>query len=1353
MRKNHYIVTLLAVLLVSWAVRAQDTCTAIVVTGTSPWSEGFESGTMSACWSQSGNHSWSVATGDYSTSTGAHTGTYNLKITPNSYSGTTTLITPVLDLSTLTGDVMLSFWHIQRAWYSDIDELKVSYRTSSTGSWVTLATYTAAYETWTEESFLLPSPSATYQLAFECTAHYGYGIGIDDILVREDNGCNKPSMAVVDTVGPYTADLRWTSSTLASAYDLFYGTSNNIANAIVVDNLSDTAYQLTNLLPQTTYYAWVRTACGSDSADVKPFGSFTTQLTCAPIMGATVAEVSYTAVAISWAYDTTQGFPSQGAIITLTDLTDTTVTPLEITVSDQTTYYIFTGLDAGHNYHATLRNLCLTDYQTDTAAVVALNFVTASCAEISGGNATSIYNPFYHYYDYSYTQNLYLASQMSPVDTIHGIRLHALSSGSVPSLNIYMGHTSLGALGTSSYVPATDLQLVATIPTFSFTTGWNTITFDTAFVYNGTSNLVLAVDNNSGAWASSSYSWSCHTTPGAQSVYWYQDGTDITITAPSANSSSAVNNVLDIQFVAACQVPSCTPVMLMAVDDVTPSSVTIHWVNVGAAAQFILESKGPADTQFVSVATISDTHYTFTGLTASSDYMFRVGVLCDGDTLWKIISATTLCAPIAINEELPYFEDFDSYPLNEMPPCWDYNTTYVTHYDGGLFWRSNGGNAIAVLPPIDAPLSYLELTFKAKMGTPAENDRWVIGAADDQGNLLEWIDTSLIVAGQSRSSFTEFTFRLNDYQGNGTRIAITHTYTGSDWSLLDSLTVRYIPNCLPVANLIGHNLISADSIWFSWNSPGGSTSFQVVYDTITAVIDSIESSAVTVNDSSYLIPTALVRGAKYSLWVRAICPPSQYSTWTQLTFAAGEVIMPTSGSDTIQGCGFVVYDNGGPFGGYVASSTTTLIVRPENQGDAVIVKAGSWIYPFINGYSNFYIYDGEGTNGTLLYSTTDPDTLTSDIVGEAGPITIHFVAGQWVNHGYEIFLGCQAAPTCPRPQNVAAVSNDSTTATVSWSHAGATAYHLYYRMQGTVNWTMATVTASPALLTGLTPGTTYEYYLRAICSATDSSAATSNGAFTTVGGTTSSCAQPVITATTPADNSITMTFNGDADAYQVSIVQGLWNGTPGSVQSTYNNSYTFTGLTAGTRYTVAVRAQCYDYDLDDYVYSSWATSVVTTTGENPNPQPDTVYYTVSVTYNAEMGTVIGAGTYPENTTVTLEAHANEGYHFLIWSDEVTDSVRTFVLTSDIALTAAFARNVGIDAVDGSTVTLYPNPAATTVTISGVDGQANVSVIDLNGCEVLRTTATTIDISALAKGAYFVRVVTAKGTAVRKLIVK
>ena len=101
------------------------------------------------------------------------------------------------------------------------------------------------------------------------------------------------------------------------------------------------------------------------------------------------------------------------------------------------------------------------------------------------------------------------------------------------------------------------------------------------------------------------------------------------------------------------------------------------------------------------------------------------------------------------------------------------------------------------------------------------------------------------------------------------------------------------------------------------------------------------------------------------------------------------------------------------------------------------------------------------------------------------------------------------------------------------------------------------------------------------------------------------------------------------------------------------------------------------------------------------------------------------------------------------------------IVSDWSAPATFTtEKVGIDDVDATEViTLYPNPATTSVTLdlSQVSGTATVSLTDLNGrdCGSYATSdaTLTIDLTSLTRGTYFVRVSGETFTTVRKLIVQ
>jgi hypothetical protein len=69
-----------------------------------------------------------------------------------------------------------------------------------------------------------------------------------------------------------------------------------------------------------------------------------------------------------------------------------------------------------------------------------------------------------------------------------------------------------------------------------------------------------------------------------------------------------------------------------------------------------------------------------------------------------------------------------------------------------------------------------------------------------------------------------------------------------------------------------------------------------------------------------------------------------------------------------------------------------------------------------------------------------------------------------------------------------------------------------------------------------------------------------------------------------------------------------------------------------------------------------------------------VFHLNAVSNNSAWGTVNGDSLY-WNEAISMTATPNEGYHFVQWSDGVTDNPRTIVLSSDSTITAEFAPNI------------------------------------------------------------------------------
>ena len=162
---------------------------AILTPGTMVYAD-FETGAMPEGWTEefvSGSSSWIFQAGGYSGNPAtAHSGDFNaLLYVGNTNGDITRLVSPTFNI---TDGAVLSFWHTQPLWASDQDQMTLLYRNTPGGEWTEIQTWTESITNWTEEIFTLPNASTTYQIAFEGLAIFGYGIGIDDVIVSGEAG-------------------------------------------------------------------------------------------------------------------------------------------------------------------------------------------------------------------------------------------------------------------------------------------------------------------------------------------------------------------------------------------------------------------------------------------------------------------------------------------------------------------------------------------------------------------------------------------------------------------------------------------------------------------------------------------------------------------------------------------------------------------------------------------------------------------------------------------------------------------------------------------------------------------------------------------------------------------------------------------------------------------------------------------------------------------------------------------------------------------------------------------------------------------------------------------------------------
>ena len=88
-------------------------------------------------------------------------------------------------------------------------------------------------------------------------------------------------------------------------------------------------------------------------------------------------------------------------------------------------------------------------------------------------------------------------------------------------------------------------------------------------------------------------------------------------------------------------------------------------------------------------------------------------------------------------------------------------------------------------------------------------------------------------------------------------------------------------------------------------------------------------------------------------------------------------------------------------------------------------------------------------------------------------------------------FGFQEAPTCPDPAQLAVSTRSTQSITLDWTAVNATSWDVQYgpagAALGAAGKTTTNVSSHPYEVTGLSPGTTYRFWVREVCSSTDQS--------------------------------------------------------------------------------------------------------------------------------------------------------------------------------------------------------------------------------------------------------------------------
>ena len=496
-----------------------------------------------------------------------------------------------------------------------------------------------------------------------------------------------------------------------------------------------------------------------------------------------------------------------------------------------------------------------------------------------------------------------------------------------------------------------------------------------------------------------------------------------------------------------------------------------------------------------------------------------------------------------------------------------------------------------------------------------------------------------------------------------------------------------------------------------------------------------------------------------------------YGTYTKYWLVTPEIdLTNVSSSQLTFDLALTAYNNSNPIDTTVSTydDKFMVIVSTDTGHTWLPENATIWSDDTVNVAD--YSFRGIATTG---------QQVTIDLSQYAGNIIkVAFYAESTVTNGDNDLhidnILISAGAGCPAPTMT--VTPDATTATLTWTST-TTDFEIEYKEASASEWsqTIAVSNTTSYTITGLVPETSYMVRIRTICEEGEYSAWVT----TTITTLELPCLAPTaITANNVAFTSATIAWT-DATNNQEAWAVAYGYGNDASAWDTIMvtaATANLTGLYANTQYTVYVKGYC---SVASDVYSDWSEPFTFSTAACAVPTNVTV--TDITASSATISWTPASGQTKWEISYGMEGVNEENGTKVVVEGTPSYSIQglDYEMTYDVYVRAICAEGVysawtsktqfttdriGINTAsnDNVSVRIYPNPANTeaTITVEGISGKVEFVVADMNGRMIVTETIAcegslekSIDVSNLAKGAYFVHIYNDNFNTTRKLIVK
>lgn len=614
------------------------------------------------------------------------------------------------------------------------------------------------------------------------------------------------------------------------------------------------------------------------------------------------------------------------------------------TLTSTTNGITITGLTSSTSYDVYVRKICSVG---DTSEWISATFTTAICdnamitsigSESSTGSGYSF--PVNNYYRYTLSETIIDSAEMGGPQLLSAISYYysyATAMSSKTNCSIYLQPTSLSTFASTNDMVAIDSTAVLVYSgDLNCVQGWNTFAFDTNFYYDGMSNLLVIVDDNSNAYNNSSYTFKTEPCSGNKTVHYYSDSNNPDAANPSSfsGSKSTATSRVVMQLISCggqiCAAPAVTSVAT------TYHDATITWS--GSSTTYEVAIKANNDANWPAETVVTGNTYTFSGLSTNTAYTFRLRQDCTIDSLgysdWT----------------------YGTFTTDELPCITPSNVTIngITNSEAVITWSVNG-------------------------------------------NETNW-DVHLWANGVTDQTFTTTTNTLsvNELISGLTYHVAVRALCGidlieGDWSDTASFTTLVCPN---VEGLSFSNT-TFNTIDLHWDANPMAINWVIEYGF--AGFSQGHGTSINVTSNSYTV-TGLEDGTEYDFYVSAVCGANWISESAHIS--ATTVEMPDDLFTLILNVNDPTMGVVGGAGTYLAGTTVNIVATPfsgyefVNWSDgnteasrSIVVNDNITLTAF---FAEAQTQGIEQTDGASCYIYPNPATAATNISvsGANGKVTI-----------------------------------------------------------------------------------------------------------------------------------------------------------------------------------------------------------------------------------------------------------------------------------------------------------------------------------------------------------------------------